>query len=185
MVLTDSSDLAERIRHLATQAKVSPNDYEHDEIGFNYRMPALLASVGLAQLSRLDGFLAAKRQVRQWYEARLIAVPGIELSPINDWSDPSHWLISARVDAEILIGLLEELNSSGIGARRLWRPMHLQRPFAECEVIGGAIARQVHETGFSLPSSPDLAESDVDRVCGVLEGALRRLSGATALARSR
>ena len=185
MVLTDSAHLAGRIRHLATQAKVSPNDYEHDEIGFNYRMPALLASVGLAQLSRLDGFLAAKQRVRQWYEARLAAVPGINLSPTNDWSDPSHWLISARVDAAILIGLLEELNSSGIGARRLWRPMHLQRPFAGCEVLGGANAREVHRTGFSLPSSPDLAESDVDRVCGVLDGALRRLTRATAVAGSR
>ncbi len=172
MVVTDDGALAERVRHLSTQAKLAGVGYQHDEIGFNYRMPALSAALGLAQLQRLDDFLEAKMRVRLAYEDALRDSP-IELAPAADWAEPSHWLVSARLRAasdgpSCRDRMVEKLNAAGIGARPIWSPMHRQLPYAAAPLIGEQASAHLADTALSLPSSPSLTSGDVQRVADEL-----------------
>ena len=88
-VLTDSADLAERVRKLSTQSRENVPWYEHIEAGYNYRMSNLLAAVGIAQLSKLPRILEIRRANRERYEEIFSRLPGRFLPPVPG---ENHWL---------------------------------------------------------------------------------------------
>jgi dTDP-4-amino-4,6-dideoxygalactose transaminase len=166
MIVTDDDALATRARHLTTQAKVPDVGYLHDEVGYNYRLTNLAAGLGLAQLERLDEFVAAKHRIAERYDAALADLP-LTLPPRVAGFDATYWLYSVLVPATDGRGrdaLLEHLAAHGVGARALWRPLHLQPPYADSIVIGGAVGESFFERGVSLPCATDLTDADQDRV---------------------
>src|SRR5207248_2582197 len=76
MVVTDDAELARRVRHLSTQARLPGLAYDHDEVGYNYRLSNLAAALGLAQLEELPELLAARRANAARYDAALVDMPG-------------------------------------------------------------------------------------------------------------
>lgn len=166
MIVTDDDALAARARHLTTQAKVPDVGYLHDEVGYNYRLTNLAAGLGLAQLERLDEFVAAKHRIAERYDAAFADLP-LVLPPRLPGFDATYWLYSVLVQATDGRGrdaLLEHLGAQGVGARALWRPLHLQPPYAGSVVIGGAVGESFFERGVSLPCATDLTGADQDRV---------------------
>ena len=167
MVVTDDADLAARARHLTTQAKVPDVGYLHDEVGYNYRLTNVAAALGLAQIERLDEFVAAKRAVAARYDEAL-AGTGLVLPPRVPGSDATYWLYSVLVPADDprgRDGLLAHLDAHGVGARALWRPLHDQPPYAQAPVVGdGDVAGDLFRRGVSLPCSTDLAPAEQERV---------------------
>ena len=85
MVVTDDSEFAERIRHLATQAREVAAHYEHTEVGFNYRLSNLLAAFGRGQIASLHDKVAARREVNARYREGLADLP-LQFSPVPQWS---------------------------------------------------------------------------------------------------
>src|SRR5664280_2652147 len=77
MLMSNNEDLIERARYLSTQARQPAEYYEHTEIGYNYRLSNILAALGRAQLSRLDGMLARRRAIREMYVEELADLPGV------------------------------------------------------------------------------------------------------------
>ena len=131
MIVTDDDALAARARHLTTQAKVPDVGYLHDEVGYNYRLTTRAAGLGLAQLERLDEFVAAKHRIAARYDAALGDLP-LVLPPRVDGLDATYWLYSVLVpepDGRGRDDFLDHLNGLGVGARALWRPLHAQPPF--------------------------------------------------------
>jgi dTDP-4-amino-4,6-dideoxygalactose transaminase len=166
MIVTDDDDLAARARHLTTQAKVPDVGYLHDEVGYNYRLTNLAAGLGLAQLERLDEFVAAKHHIARRYDAAFAELP-LELPPRVEGLDATYWLYSVLVpegDGRGRDHLLEHLQGRGVGARALWRPLHAQPPFLSAPVLGGAVGEGLFARGVSLPCATDLTETDQDRV---------------------
>lgn len=164
MIVTDDDDLAARARHLTTQAKVPDRGYLHDEVGYNYRMTNLAAALGVAQLSRLDEFVAAKQRIASTYDTAFDALP-LTLPPRRDDCASTYWLYSILVeDMTQRDALLDHLDAAGIGARALWRPIRDQPPFSDSPVVGGDVARQLFERGVSLPCSTSLTDHDQERV---------------------
>lgn len=164
MIVTDDDELAARARHLTTQAKVPDVGYLHDEVGYNYRLTNLAAALGLAQLRRLDEFVAAKSAIAERYSAALADLP-VTLAPAVAGTESTYWLYSILVaDQATRDGLLDHLAAAGVGARALWRPLHEQPPYAGSLLIGGDVASSLFERGVSLPCSTDLGEADQDRV---------------------
>jgi dTDP-4-amino-4,6-dideoxygalactose transaminase len=166
MLVTDDAELASRARHLTTQAKVPDVGYLHDEVGYNYRLTNLAAGLGLAQLERLGEFVAAKHRIAARYDEALGDLP-LVLPPRLAGLDATYWLYSVLVpesDGRGRDDLLEHLNSRGIGARALWRPLHAQPPFASAPVVGGAVADGLFERGVSLPCATELTAADQERV---------------------
>ena len=77
MIVTDDEAWAKRAKHLRTQAKCDPIEYDHDEVGYNYRMVNVLAALGCAQLEQLDRFLETKRSIAARYDQAFSSVQGI------------------------------------------------------------------------------------------------------------
>ncbi|EWT07548.1 pyridoxal phosphate-dependent aminotransferase [Intrasporangium chromatireducens Q5-1] len=166
MIVTDDDELAARARHLTTQAKVADVGYLHDEVGYNYRLTNLAAGLGLAQLERLDEFVGAKHRIAARYDVAFADLP-LVLPPRLAGLDATYWLYSVLVpetDGRGRDELLGHLSERGVGARALWRPLHLQPPYAGAPVVGGTVGQALFERGVSLPCATELTEADQDRV---------------------
>ena len=169
MIVTDDDALAARARHLTTQAKVADAAYLHDEVGYNYRLTNLAAALGLAQLEQLDDFVAAKRRIGDVYDRAFVDLPlTVHAGPPETAS--SRWLYSVLLDEADRDDLLAHLAAAGVGARALWRPLHLQPPFADAPRLGGEVADDLFRRGISLPCSVRLTDQDQTRVIEALRG---------------
>jgi pyridoxal phosphate-dependent aminotransferase EpsN len=168
MLVTERKDLAERIRHLATQARDPAPHYEHSEIGYNYRMSNLLAAVGRGQLSVLDTRVEQRRANFEYYREALGDVPGIAFMPEIAGGRSTRWLTCITVDPDRFGATAEDIRRAcereNIEARPVWKPMHLQPVFAECDVVDGAVADDLFSRGLCLPSGSSLTDQHRQRV---------------------
>jgi dTDP-4-amino-4,6-dideoxygalactose transaminase len=172
MYLTDDEEVAARVRHLATQAREPVAHYEHRDIGYNYRLSNLLAGVGLAQLSRLDGMLERRRARREAYAALVADIPGVEVfQRVGDEHD-NCWLTALVVDPERAgfeaAQLAETLVAAGIECRPLWKPMHLQPVFAGVPARVTGAAERLFRTGVTVPSGSVLTDIESRRIDSLL-----------------
>jgi dTDP-4-amino-4,6-dideoxygalactose transaminase len=163
MLLGRRKDWLERARYLSTQARSPARHYEHEAIGYNYRLSNLLAAVGRAQLADLDRRVEARRETNAAYRAALGALPGWRFMPEASYGRSTFWLTCATI-ASGPLRCLERLERDDIEARPVWKPMHMQPVFAGARVIGGDVARRLFETGICLPSGSNLTATDRDRI---------------------
>jgi dTDP-4-amino-4,6-dideoxygalactose transaminase len=171
MITTDDESLARRARHLSTQARLPGRAYDHDEIGYNYRLSNLAAALGVAQLEQLPDLLAARRALASRYDAAIDALPALLPAARVPWADPTFWLYTARLtipDAVERDRVLDALAAAGIDARPIWTPIHSLAPYADAPRLGGAVAERIFAAAISLPSSSSLALADQDRVISTL-----------------
>jgi aminotransferase in exopolysaccharide biosynthesis len=172
MIVTNDRELAKRARHLATQARLPGIEYQHDEVGYNYRLSNIAAALGVAQLEQLGQFLERKRQIAGRYDRAFADLPGISLPPREDYAVSSTWLYSVLVN-EVVYGhdrhaLIAALQHEGIESRPLWTPLHTMKLFTPFPSIGGAVAEGIFGRGVSLPSSASLTLDAQNRVIDVL-----------------
>jgi dTDP-4-amino-4,6-dideoxygalactose transaminase len=175
MLVTDDEGLARRARHLSTQARLPGRAYDHDEVGYNYRLTNVAAAIGLAQLEQLPELLAGRRANAAGYDAAIAGLPGLRPAPRAAWADPSFWLYTARLAEPDLAArdrLLEALDVAGVDARPIWTPLHRTRTYAEAPRLGGAVADAIFAGAFSLPSSSNLGAERQARVVAALQEAL-------------
>src|ERR1700722_1410235 len=166
MLVSASQDLADRARHLATQAREPVVHYEHLDIGFNYRLSNLLAALGNAQLQGLDERVQQRRRINERYREGLGQLAGIRFMPVAEYGEPNFWLTCITVDPEEFgcdrEALRLALESHDIETRPTWKPLHLQPVFAGRSTIGGAVSAAVFERGLCLPSGSSLSDHDQD-----------------------
>ena len=173
MLLTDEDDIAQKTRHLATQAREAVVHYEHKEMGFNYRLSNLLAALGRVQLSRLDEMIAQRRELRQMYRELFEGVDGVTLFDGGSDEEDNCWLTSIIVDPEITgwttAELSEHLQEANIESRPLWKPMHLQPMFNNTGALGGNASQLLFENGLTLPSGSQLSLEQINSVQNTLK----------------
>lgn len=172
MLVSDDADLIAKAKFLATQARDPAPHYQHSEIGYNYRLSNILAGVGRAQLQVLRDRVAARRHNFEIYQRALDHLPGIEFMPEALFGQSSRWLTCLTIDP-VAFGanrdqICSALAQQRIEARPVWKPLHLQPVFEECESIGGAIAEDLFHRGLCLPSGSNLTISDLERVIQVV-----------------
>ena len=172
MLVSHRRDLIERARHLASQARQPVAHYEHEEVGYNYRLSNLLAAVGRGQLAGLDEKVARRRAVRAGYQSSLSGCQGIEFMPEAAYGRSNGWLTCVTIDP-VRFGVDREtvrrfLESRNIESRPVWKPMHLQPVFREARVCGGSVAAALFATGLCLPSGSNLTAGDQQRVTSSL-----------------
>ncbi|MCG3175896.1 MAG: GDP-perosamine synthase [Candidatus Omnitrophica bacterium] len=156
-ILTDDEELAREAKHIATTAKL-PHAWEfnHDRIGYNYRMPNLNAAMGVAQLERLGEFVARKRSLADAYARLLADVPGVKFFREPENTRSNYWLNALLLDRSDAPGrdeLLAHLNRSGIKARPAWTLMHNLAMFADCPRSDVSAAEDLQSRLINLPSS--------------------------------
>ncbi|MDB5243815.1 MAG: pyridoxal-5-phosphate-dependent protein, partial [Spirosoma sp.] len=124
MLLTDSSDVAQNVRYLATQARQPVVHYEHTDIGFNYRLSNLLAALGRAQLARLDGMILRRKEHRRRYEQLFAGISGVSIFGGHQDADDNFWLTSILINPEDAgfdsMELSAALSVANVESRPLW-----------------------------------------------------------------
>jgi dTDP-4-amino-4,6-dideoxygalactose transaminase len=189
MLVGRSTEHIERARYLGTQARQPVAHYEHEDIGFNYRMSNLLAALGRGQLRNLASRVAARQAVNDRYRQALADVDGLAFMPVADYGVPNQWLTVITLDPGVLgVGpehVLTGLLSTGIEARPAWKPMHLQPIFAGCERRGGRVGERIFSRGLCLPSGSSLTVEQQDRVVVALRSLLGVATSANASAMGR
>jgi perosamine synthetase len=178
MIVTDDPKVAERVRYLTTQAKDDPLEYVHHAVGFNYRLPNVLAAIGVAQLEQLDAFVAVKRRIAAAYAASFAAVRGVTPMREGPWATSTFWLFTTLIDASACgldsRALIQQLDEQGIQARPLWQPLHQSPAHAGAQAYRCDVAEAVYAAAVSLPSSVSLTADDQQRVIDTVSSAVRR-----------
>ncbi|MGB0413176.1 MAG: DegT/DnrJ/EryC1/StrS family aminotransferase [Coraliomargarita sp.] len=168
MLLGDQQELIEHALYLATQAREPVLHYEHQEVGFNYRMSNMLAGLGQSQLEDLPRRIKARHQHFEAYTTAFSRIDAIEMMPISAHGEANYWLscftINSTSEGPTRDQVIQALADADIEARPLWKPMHQQPIYEDCVVYGGAVAADLFERGLCLPSGSSMTESDRARV---------------------
>ena len=173
MLVSDDDKLVMKAKFLATQARDPAPHYQHSEIGYNYRLSNVLAGIGRGQLQVLNERVAARRRNFEIYQSALGDLPGIEFMPEANFGHSTRWLTALTVATEAFGADREyirlQLAKEQIEARPVWKPLHLQPVFSECECIGGEVGEDLFMRGLCLPSGSNLTDEDLERVISVIK----------------
>ncbi len=192
MLLGHDPAMIKKAKYLATQAREDLPYYEHNEIGFNYRMSNIVAAIGRGQLMVIEQRVARRREIFEYYKKELSDIPGISFMPEPVWSRSNRWLTCMTIDENFTRAQGEGKTSSikpfnfstdfirlslereNIESRPFWKPMHLQPVFRNCPVYTKGVSERLFNTGLCLPSGTGMTEADLARVTAcikrVLEG---------------
>ena len=180
MLVSPRRELVDRARKLARQAREPVAHYEHEEVGYNYRLSNLLAAFGRAQLPALHLRIAQRRGVFEAYREGLAELPGIRFQPEAAWGMHTRWLTAIQVDPErsgtTRERIREKLLAEGVESRPVWKPMHQQPVYRRLGFpsLGGEVADELFDRGLCLPSSSSLSGEDVQGICRIIQ---REVSG--------
>jgi len=178
MLVSPRKDWIDRARYLATQARSPARHYEHEAIGYNYRLSNLLAAVGRAQLRDLDRRVEARRATNRAYRDALGHLPGWTFMPEASHCRSTAWLTCATIDPAQFgasrDAVIDALAADDIEARPVWKPMHQQPIFRGARVLGGAVADRLFELGICLPSGSRLDDAQRARIVERIVGARAR-----------
>ncbi|MBI5234381.1 MAG: LegC family aminotransferase [Deltaproteobacteria bacterium] len=173
MVVTDSKDIAARIRHLGNQAKKDPFEYDHDEVGYNYRLTNLQAAMGVAQMERLAEFVEKKRRNALLYEKSLAGIEDVEFLKERQGARSNCWFHTIRVEKDARRPLMEHLIKNRIEVRPVWKPIPTLDMYYGCETLDISEAIGVYETCVNLPSSVGLGTDEIYHVARSIRGFFR------------
>jgi dTDP-4-amino-4,6-dideoxygalactose transaminase len=168
MLVSDDPEIAIKARFLATQARDPAPHYQHSEIGYNYRLSNVLAGIGRGQLRVLEQRVQARRRNFEFYHQALGDLPGISFMPEAAYGRATRWLSCMTINPDLFGADREQVRKALAGqhieTRPVWKPLHLQPAFADCEIIGGEVAEDLFSCGLCLPSGSNLTDEDLERV---------------------
>ena len=166
-ILTNNLELGRIAKHLTTTAKVPHRwEFNHDMLGYNYRMPNINAALGCAQLEQLQRFLAAKRYLMGRYRQALEGITGIRFFSEPPDATSNYWLNVVLLDEEYFgqrDALLAASNDAGIMTRPVWTPMHKLPMFSGCPKMDLSVAESLERRLINLPSSAFLGVLSHDK----------------------
>ena len=149
MLLTDDLDAANKVRKWSTQARENAPWYQHEEIGYNYRMSNVIAGVVRGQYPHLEEHIAQKKAIYERYKEGLKGLP-VKMNPIPEDCEPNYWLSCMIIDKDAMCKqvrgeqealyisekgkscpteILEKIASINAEGRPIWKPMHMQPIF--------------------------------------------------------
>ena len=169
-----SEERAKRALFYATQAREQAPHYQHEKIGYNYRMSNICAGIGRGQMFVLDEHIARRRAIHDLYVKLLAGVKGVKVmcQPEGGDFNSNYWLTCITVDPEEAGFTREDvrlaLDADNIESRPLWKPMHLQPVFKDAPFYGNGTSERLFEIGLCLPSGPTLTDEDIERVTKVV-----------------
>lgn len=155
-ILTNDEALADYAKHITTTAKVPHSwEFNHDEIGYNYRMPNINAALGCAQLQKLDGFIASKRTLTQKYENMLMNNKDAKLYVERQNTESNYWLQTLQLKSGVNRDtVVQKLNNAGVMARPIWIPLNTLDIFQMCPSGDLSVTYKLQNEIINIPSSP-------------------------------
>lgn len=171
----DAEERASKALFWSTQARDKTRYYQHSEIGYNYRMSNIVAGIGRGQLKVLDNRIEKKRDIYNFYKNAFADIGDISMMPIHDELEKSNcWLSCIQIKESSRVKPLDiqlALEEDNIEARPVWKPMHMQPVFSECDYIdNGGVSEKLFKQGVCLPSDTKMDEEDMKRIADIVTG---------------
>lgn len=169
MLITEEKWARDKAFFWATQAREKAAWYQHEEIGYNYRMSNVVAGIGRGQLLHLEEHRDAKEKIYRRYEAGLKDLP-VSMNPYLPYTKPNFWLSCMLIDEGVKTSpmeILEKLNAANIETRPIWKPMHMQPVFKGYDFISvekKSVSEDVFARGLCLPSDIKMTEEEQEYV---------------------
>ncbi len=168
-IVSENEQLIKKAKHLSTTARCGV-EYDHDMVGYNYRMTNLQAAVGCAQLERLEEFVAAKKHIRDVYDRSFGEISEVSLFPNVEWAESSCWFSGLVLRDKCKVReLCASLKEKGIEARTFWKPVHLQKPYLQAEKSDMTVSESVWDRIITLPSSTGMTEEQLEYVVATVK----------------
>lgn len=164
MVVTNDKDLAYRMRHISTQAKKDPFEYDHDEIGYNYRLTNIQAAMGVAQMEKLEEFISIKRKNATLYKDLLLDNDKVEVLWEKTCVKSNFWFYTIRVPKKHKKPLMDFLLSKGIQVRPIWKLIHTLSMYKDCQTYKIENAFNFYDSCINLPCSVGLKQEEIEYV---------------------
>ncbi|MCD3193985.1 LegC family aminotransferase [Clostridium botulinum C] len=174
MLVTNSEEYGSRAKFLSTQTKVVLDNkaFYHPEVGYNFRMPNLLAAFGVAQLENIDEYLKIKKENADYYNKLLKDVKGITLPIEKEWAKNCYWLYSILVEDDFKVTrdeLIKILSENGIESRPFFMPVHDMPPYVDCLHGSMDVTNEISAKGINIPSSVSLTKENIEFICSVIK----------------
>jgi len=177
MLATNDPRIASRARYLSTQAREDVHWYEHKEVGFNYRLSNLLASLGNSQLARIDTTVQIRGQIVERYTVNFRDVDGLSIVQSPIWGTSNFWLANLKIDKVLYPSgreiVKKTLDNNNIECRFSWKPMHMQPIYKNSESLLNGNAEEIFSASLCLPTGINLSNSDIDLISSLTVEALR------------
>ena len=184
MLVTNDDAVHARVTQLRDHGR-KPGDvqFRNTEVAFKYKMPPVVAAIGLAQIERAEELVARKREIFDWYRKALVGVNGLTLNHEPTNTKNTYWMVTALIDPTLdwpKEKLMEALDAEGIDSRPFFHPLSSLPAYdGQAEAL---VARKRNEVsyrlgpwGINLPSAMNLTHEQVQRVVDTI----RRLLGAS------
>lgn len=174
MLLTESKEDRDKAFFWATQSREPAPWYQHEEIGYNYRMSNVVAGIGRGQLLHLDEHRDLKEKIYRRYEKGLKGLP-VKMNPYLKDTKPNFWLSCMIIDEGCEVDpmtVINKLAEDKIDSRPIWKPMHMQPIFKDNDFISvgeKSVGEDVFSRGLCLPSDIKMTEEEQERVISVIK----------------
>ena len=158
---------------LSTQARDNAPHYQHSEIGYNYRLSNICAGIGRGQMEVLSDRIQQRRAINDFYKDVFSNIDAVNLfSEASSDFFSNHWLSSITIDKKVTTRTNQELMAAfaeeNIETRPLWKPMHLQPVFNDCQYYGETVSEELFTAGLCLPSGSNITNDDKNRIYEVI-----------------
>ena len=169
LVCQDQKDYLQALK-LATQAKENKPHYQHEVIGYNYRMSHINAKIGRSQMHVLEKNISSRQDLNSWYRSLFHTIDGVKVQQTSSSYYTSNcWLTAILIDPSKTGGITREdlrlaLEADNIESRPLWKPMHLQPLCKDFPFYGTNVCETLFENGLCLPSGSNLTDQDRNRI---------------------
>ena len=164
VIVTDDEALAKKLKHLSTTARV-PHRYEfdHDTVGYNYRMPNINAALGLAQMEQLPGLIARQRDLFELYFRAFAGSPFGEVRQESGGTSSNYWLQAISLPEGVKDSkdkLIRGCVDAAVSVRPLWKPLNRLTPYASHPSANTPVTADLYDRVICLPSSAFFANPE-------------------------
>ncbi|MBQ3052764.1 MAG: aminotransferase class I/II-fold pyridoxal phosphate-dependent enzyme [Clostridia bacterium] len=174
MLITNDKKARDKALFWATQARESAPWYQHEEIGYNYRMSNVVAGIGRGQLIHLEEHREAKEKIYRRYEQGFKNLP-VKMNPYLKNTRPNFWLSCILIDEDCAVdpmSIMDKLNDANVEARPIWKPMHMQPVFKDNDFISisdTSVGEQIFARGLCLPSDIKMTAEQQDIIIEIIK----------------
>lgn len=174
MLISDDEEAIKKARFWSTQSRETAPWYQHEEIGYNYRMSNIIAGIGRGQLLYLNEHRELKKAIYMRYKEAFADLP-LTMNPYLPYSEPNFWLSCVLLDEGCMVApleIMEKLAEYNIEARPIWKPMHLQPVFKGHDFVSveGDIGGDIFNRGLCLPSDIKMTAEEQKTVIETIKG---------------
>ncbi len=175
MMVSNNEDYTKKATFWATQSREAERHYEHQELGYNYRMSNVVAGIGRGQLKVLNERIVKKKEIYETYKEAFRDIEDIEMMNICDFGESNYWLsvMTLKETSQVKpLDILLALEKENIESRPVWKPMHMQPVFKQYPFFTATDDQPVSEDyfkrGICLPSDTKMAAEQQQRVIDII-----------------